>query len=96
VNTQYLFKLLVLTRKPIQDEKHMYYESLVLSERFQFLQQFLLRRVSGKSSVGHKYRTVIMILPSPCGPRQSIQIPRQILYHCPPPRGLFSCTSETR
>jgi hypothetical protein len=71
VNTQYLFNP-VLTR--IQNGKHMYYESLVPSESFQFLQQFLLRRVSGKSSLGHKYRSVIVILPSPCGPRQSIQI----------------------
>jgi hypothetical protein len=52
----------------------MYYELLVPSERFQFLQQFLLHHVSGKSSLGHKYRSVIVILPSPCGPRQSIQI----------------------
>lgn len=74
MNTQYLFNP-VLTQ--IQDEKHMYYESLVASEPFQFLQQFLLRRVSGKSSLGH---TVIVILPSPRGPQQSIRIRAKFFF----------------
>jgi len=66
-----------------------HHESLVLSESFQWPRQFLLRHLGG--NVGHKYRSVITTLPSPCGLRRCISVPDclSLISIRPIPRFIF-------